>query len=71
MVQAIFFSTHVLGGQKALATLALSFAINKVFPSPFYLLDEVDAALDSLAVERVAQYIKQVFPLHPFPKSLT
>eukprot|EP01126_Amoeba_proteus_P007678 TRINITY_DN12756_c0_g1_i1.p1 TRINITY_DN12756_c0_g1~~TRINITY_DN12756_c0_g1_i1.p1 ORF type:complete len:197 (-),score=45.06 TRINITY_DN12756_c0_g1_i1:190-780(-) len=48
------------GGQKDLATLALSFAINKVFPSPFYLLDEVDAALDSLAVERVAKYIKQV-----------
>eukprot|EP00798_Chlamydomonas_sp_ICE-L_P004996 gene4996-34780_t len=45
------------GGQQALATLALSFALQAAFPSPFYFFDEVDAALDTLHAGRVADYI--------------
>ena len=36
------------GGQQALATLALSFALQKALPSPFYFFDEVDCALDTV-----------------------
>ena len=32
------------GGQQALATLALSFALQAAFPSPFYFFDEIDCA---------------------------
>lgn len=35
------------GGQKALVALALIFAIQRCDPAPFYLFDEIDAALDS------------------------
>ncbi|KAL6754438.1 P-loop containing nucleoside triphosphate hydrolase protein [Haematococcus lacustris] len=45
------------GGQQALASLALSFAIQAALPSPFYFFDEVDAALDTLNASRVAEYI--------------
>jgi len=50
----------VSGGQKALATFALCMAINRVFPSALYLLDEMDASLDSTAVTRVATYIHKM-----------
>jgi hypothetical protein len=42
------------GGQQALASLALSLALQAVRPSPFVFLDEVDAALDTAAAGRVA-----------------
>ncbi len=47
------------GGQQALATLSLSFALQAAFPSPFYFFDEIDSALDSAAVSRVADYLCQ------------
>jgi chromosome segregation ATPase len=48
------------GGQKAVAALALSLAINDVFPSAIYLFDEIDASLDVGAVGRVAKYLQRL-----------
>jgi structural maintenance of chromosome 1 len=47
------------GGEKAVAALALLFAIHSYRPSPFFILDEIDAALDMSNVAVVAQYLKQ------------
>ena len=46
------------GGQQALATLALSFALQAAYPSPLYFFDEIDCALDSSTAARVADYIR-------------
>jgi hypothetical protein len=48
----------VSGGEKTVAALALLFAIHSFRPSPFFVLDEVDAALDATNVARVAHYIR-------------
>lgn len=47
------------GGEKTVAALALLFAIHSYHPSPFFVLDEVDAALDNANVAKVANYIRQ------------
>jgi structural maintenance of chromosome 1 len=46
------------GGEKTVAALALLFAIHSYQPAPFFVLDEVDAALDNTNVAKVANYIR-------------
>ena len=48
------------GGQKSLCALALIFAIQKCDPAPFYLLDEVDAALDAQYRTSIASLIQEL-----------
>ncbi|MCD6239297.1 MAG: chromosome segregation protein SMC [Thermotogae bacterium] len=47
------------GGEKTLVGIALLFSLLKVNPSPFYVLDEIDAALDDFNVERFKRLLKQ------------
>ena len=49
---------HLSGGEKTMAALALLFAIHSYQPSPFFVLDEVDAALDNANVAKIANYIR-------------
>ncbi len=46
------------GGEKSLTALAFVFAIQQYMPAPFYAFDEVDASLDTLNVERLADIIQ-------------
>jgi structural maintenance of chromosome 1 len=49
---------HLSGGEKTMAALALLFAVHSYQPSPFFVLDEVDAALDNANVEKIKNYIR-------------
>ncbi|CAL2036611.1 hypothetical protein CAEBREN_00372 [Caenorhabditis brenneri] len=52
--------TQLSGGQKSLVALAIIFAIQKCDPAPFYLFDEIDAALDAQHRKSVADMIQSL-----------
>nr|XP_056718566.1 structural maintenance of chromosomes protein 1B [Euleptes europaea] len=50
---------NLSGGEKSVAALALLFAMHSFRPAPFFVLDEVDAALDNTNISKVSSFIKQ------------
>lgn len=51
--------SNLSGGEKTLSSLALVFALHHYKPTPLYVMDEIDAALDFRNVSIVATYIKE------------
>lgn len=52
--------SNLSGGEKTLSSLALTFALHKYKPSFFYIMDEIDAALDFKNVSVISQYLSHV-----------
>ncbi|XP_041854155.1 structural maintenance of chromosomes protein 1B [Melanotaenia boesemani] len=50
---------NLSGGEKAIAALALLFAIHSFRPAPFFILDEVDAALDNTNIGKVTSFLRE------------
>ncbi len=46
------------GGEKAMTAIALLFAVLRAKPSPFYILDEIEAALDDVNIQRFGEFLK-------------
>ncbi|KAL5014287.1 hypothetical protein ScPMuIL_008557 [Solemya velum] len=55
---------NLSGGEKTVAALALLFAIHSFQPAPFFVLDEIDAALDNTNIGKVASYIREESETH-------
>ncbi|KAJ2785913.1 Structural maintenance of chromosomes protein 1, partial [Coemansia javaensis] len=53
------------GGEKTVAALALLFSLQSFRPAPFFVLDEVDAALDLANVVKLANFLRDSAPPHP------
>uniref|UniRef100_A0A8C3TNW2 Structural maintenance of chromosomes protein n=1 Tax=Catharus ustulatus TaxID=91951 RepID=A0A8C3TNW2_CATUS len=47
------------GGERTVAALALVFAIHSFRPAPFFILDEIDAALDNTNIDKVSRFIRE------------
>ena len=47
------------GGEKALTAIALLFAVLKTKPAPFYVLDEIEAALDDIKIQRFGTFLEE------------
>ena len=58
--KALKIITLLSGGEKAFVAIALYFAILKVRPTPFVVMDEIEAALDDNNVTKFAQYMRSV-----------
>ncbi len=58
--KAVKTITLLSGGEKAFVAIALYFAILKLRPTPFVVLDEIEAALDDVNVARFAQYVRRL-----------
>jgi structural maintenance of chromosome 1 len=52
------------GGEKTMAALALLFSVHSFHPAPFFVLDEVDAALDPTNVAKLARYVRSQAEKH-------
>ncbi|KAF9763737.1 Structural maintenance of chromosomes protein 4 [Nosema granulosis] len=52
--------SNLSGGEKTLSSLSLIFALHKFKPSPFYVMDEIDAALDYRNVCIISNYLKEM-----------